>query len=251
MNLKRQKSFFDIYPHEYDLLTDAASRRKNHLIEVQSIINYTNPSSVLDAGCASGLTTALFGELGLQAVGIDRSRGMITQAKENYGQLKNIRFQSSNFEKLPQNLYNKFDLIVCLANSISGVGSLNNLYKSLSNFYKVLKDEGVLVLQLLNYISIVDGEFLPIKITRHDNLVYQRFSERRGKLLYIYVNRLDLSSNPPGYEMFRHEFENFTPKEVTDSLKRARFKRIKRFSNLLFDKKFTKSSRDLVVVAHK
>ncbi|KAA3632257.1 MAG: class I SAM-dependent methyltransferase [Calditrichaeota bacterium] len=251
MNLQRQKSFFDIYPHEYDMLTDAASRRKNHKKEIQAIIKLTNPSSVLDAGCATGLTTSLFGEFGLKTVGIDRSRGMISQAKENYGDIEKIRFQSSSFEKLPVNMHNKYDLIVCLANSISGVGSLSNLYRSLNNFNKVLKDDGVLVLQLLNYISIVDGEFLPIKVTRHDNLIYQRFSERRGKLLYIYVNRLDLNSNPPNYEMFRHEFENFTPKEVTDSLKRARFRKIKRFSNLFFDKDFTKSSRDLVVVAHK
>lgn len=128
---------------------------------------------------------------------------------------------------------------------------MNNLIKSLSNFNKVLKPEGTLVIQMLNYISINDGEFLPIKASRNNDIVYQRFSERRGKRLYIYVNRLDLSTNPLKYEMFRHEFENFNPKEIVTALKRAKFSGLKKYSDLYLKKKFRTKSRDLVITAHK
>ena len=247
MSLKKQRSFFDIYAHEYDLMTDAQARVNHHSKEVKALADRFKPEMVLDAGCATGLTTRLFAESGIRTIGIDRSRTMIKTAKQNYGHIPMANFQGSSFEKLPQNFNNKFDLIVCLANSISGVGSLHNLYLSFKNFHKALKPGGTLILQLLNYISIVDGELLPIKATRSGDIYYQRFSERKGKRLYIYVNRLQTDTSPLSSEMFRHEFENFTPVEVVNTLKKAHFKKISRYNDLFLEKPFGKSSRDLVI----
>ncbi len=251
MSLKRQKSFFEIYAHEYDYLTNASERKVSHKKEIDTIINIFKPESVLDAGCATGLTTSLFANAGVVAKGIDKSRPMIKMSKENYGNLENISFQSAIFETLPIAFNSKFDLIVCLANSISGVGSLHNLSRAFKGFYNSLKPGGTLVLQMLNYISIVDGELLPIRATQHENIIYQRFSERKGKRLYIYVNRLDTESDPLHFEMFRHEFENFTPVEVVSTLKKTNFKKIKKYSDLFLEKSFIKTSRDLVITAMK
>lgn len=251
MSTKEQKSFFETYAHEYDYLTDATKRKVSHKKEVDALIEKYNPQSVLDAGCATGLTAMLFAESDIPTKGIDNSRPMIKLAKQNYGDKSNLTFQTASFEKLPKSLHNKFDLIVCLANAISGVGSLHNLSRSLKGFYQSLKPGGILVLQALNYISIVDGELLPIRATQHKNLYYQRFSERKGKSLYVYVNRLDVSTDPLKSEMFRHEFENFTPPELVASLKKTNFKKINKHSDLFLKKKFVKSSRDLVLTAVK
>lgn len=251
MSLKRQKSFFEIYAHEYDFLTNAPQRKVSHKKEIDALIKIFQPKSVLDAGCATGLTSTLFAESGIATKGVDRSRPMIKMAKENYGASENLSFHAASFEKLPKSFYEKFDVVVCLANSISGVGSLHNLSNALKGFYNSLKPGGVLVLQMLNYISIVDGEFLPIRATKNDKIIYQRFSERRGKRLYIYVNRLDTSKDPIQFEMFRHEFENFTPAEVISILKRTQFRKIKKYADLFLSKKFGRLSRDLVLTALK
>lgn len=251
MGKNKERSFFEEYAHEYDLLTNAKQRAKNHAKEVDAIIGKFKPTSVLDAGCATGLTSSLFAYKGIQTVGIDRSRQMIRLAKENYSHYDNLRFQSSSFEKLPKSMYNKFDLIVCLANAISGVETLNNLYKSFMNFNKVLKSGGTLVLQLLNYTSMADGELNPIKATKNGNVIYQRFTERRGKRFYIYVNRLDISIEPPKFEMFRHGFDNFSSREIIDTLKKAHFNNISKSADLRFEKPFGKTSHDLVLTAQK
>lgn len=246
------RSFFEIYANEYDFLTNAVEREKYHSKEIASLIKQFKPEKVLDAGCASGLTSYLFAKEGIQTVGIDRSRPMLKVANDKYYQFSDkLTFKYANFEKIPKQMHGKFDLLVCLANSISGAGSLNNLIKSLKNFNHCLTNDGTLVLQLLNYYSIKDGEFLPIKATRNGNIYYQRFSERRGKRLFIYVNRLDVSKEPLDYEMFRHEFENFDQKEILHALKSAGFNTIKKYADLYLKKPFTASCRDLVIVAKK
>lgn len=246
------RSFFEIYANEYDFLTNAEQREQYHAKEVASLIKQFKPNQVLDAGCASGLTSYLFAKEGIKTVGVDRSRPMLKVANDKYYQYSDLlSFKYGNFEKLPRQMHGKFDLIVCLANSISGAGSMNNLIKSLTNFNQCLSKDGSLVLQLLNYYSIKDGEFLPVKATRNGDIYYQRFSERRGKRLYIYVNRLDVSQEPLKYEMFRHEFENFDVKEILSALKSAGFSSPKKYADLYLEKPFTPSCRDLVIVAKK
>lgn len=249
---KKKKSFFEYYAHEYDILTDAKKREKKHSKEINSIIKTFHPRSVLDAGCATGLSSYLFAKQSIKTVGFDCSRPMLKIARQKYNSLAPLlTFKYGYFEKLPQSMYSKFDLVVCLANSIVGVGAMFHLQEALMKFYHVLKPGGNLIVQMLNYFSIVDEEILPIKATRNKNIIYQRFSERRGKKLYIYVNRIDLDSSPLKYEMFRHEFENFDVTEMVTGLKKAKFSKIQKYSDLFLKKTFTKTAHDLVLTARK
>ena len=252
MSLKNSISFFEKYADEYDLMTNAGKREENHRQEIDHIIERFNPKAVLDAGCATGLTSSLFASRSIKTVGLDRSRSMLKMAGEKYSHLApQLSFKYGNFEKLPQAMHGKFDLIVCLANSISGVGSLYNLYQTLKNFHHCLAPGGNLLIQMLNYFSIKDGEMLPIKATEKNGVIYQRFSERQGKRLFIYVSRADTNISPIKSELFRHEFENFDVKEMVSSLKRAGFKKIKKYGDLFFEKEFTKTARDLIISTQK
>lgn len=244
------QTVFDKYAHEYDWITNAAQREPHHAREVAAIIDRFNPRSVLDAGCATGLTTKLFAEKGVRAVGLDRSKAILKQAKLKYGDRGlPISFRYGMFEKLPKSMSRSCDLVVCLANSISGVGSLANLTKSLRGFREVLKPGGTLVLQMLNYAAVKEGVAMPIKATEHDGVVYARYSIRRGKTLSIHVVRLDLNQKPPLNEPFVHEFENFSPGEMLSVIKTVGLTKPKSYANLLFTERFKKSARDLVITA--
>ena len=60
-------------------------------------------------------------------------------SKSKYFHLSDyLTFKYGNFETLPQKLSGNFDLVVCLANSITGVGSMVNLVKSLKSFCRGL-----------------------------------------------------------------------------------------------------------------
>lgn len=252
MARKKDKSFFEIYAHEYDLLTDAQAREVSHNREVLAMIKKFEPTEVLDAGCASGLTSMLFARHGITTVGLDRSGAMIKVAKENYCALyPRLTFTRASFEKMPARLHDRFDLVACLANSISGAGTMTNLRCALKNFWASLKPGGWLVLQLLNYGAIKEGQLFPIKATEKGGIVYERFSERRGKRIYIYITRLDLKRKPMTVEVFRHEFDNFTVDEILRAAKASGFYSLRKYSDLSFDRRFTRAGRDLVLVCQK
>ncbi len=252
MTREKNRSVFELYAHEYDILTDAGQRVKHHEKEVAAIIERFKPQSVLDAGCGTGLTAMLFAKQGVQAVGLDRSKPMLAEAKKKYADLGlPLEFRYGHFERLPKSLYGRFDLVVCLANSITGVGSRRNLRKALQNFFAALKPRGTLVLQMLNYTSMKEDTLYPIKATEANGIVYERFSERRGKKVALYVTRLDLTQQPPKLEVFRHEFDNFTATEMCDTVKRVGFSNVRKYSDLIFTRRFSKNSRDLVVTAAK
>jgi SAM-dependent methyltransferase len=244
------QTVFDKYAHEYDWITNAAQREPAHAREVEAIIARFGPHTVLDAGCATGLTTKLFAERGVSAVGLDRSKPILKQAKLKFADAGlPLTFRHGLFEKLPKSLHRSFDLVVCLANSISGVGSLANLSKSLRCFRDVLKPGGTLVLQMLNYAAVKEGVAMPIKATENDGIVYARYSIRRGKTLAIHVVRLDLNQSPPANEPFVHEFDNFSPDEMLSVVRTVGLVNSRSYGNLLMTERFRKSARDLVITA--
>lgn len=252
MKLTSDKSVFGKYAHEYDLMTNAAQREKFHSSEVAALIEKFEPESVLDAGCATGLTSMLFAKSGCTTVGLDRSRKMLVEAKKKYGQSAlPLKFRFGQFESLPAVLKNKFDLVVCLANSISGVHTLSGLWKSLRSFNAVLRPGGHLVLQLLNYSAIKEGDLVPIKTTISDGLVYIRFSERHRRRFFVYTVRLDMNKDLSAFEVFRHDFDNFTEKEMFSSLRTAGFVELRKYGDLLLKKRFARTSRDLILTAKK
>ncbi|MEW5795731.1 MAG: methyltransferase domain-containing protein [Candidatus Zixiibacteriota bacterium] len=245
----KSESFFDKYAHEYNILTNAQVREKTHREEVRALVERFHPAAVLDAGCAVGLTSRLFAEQGVSAVGLDRSRRMISEARRAHeGTALPIRFQHGHFEKLPRRFNHRFDLVVCLANSISGVGNLKNLRLSLQGFRRVLRAGGVVVIQALNLAALKDGEIMPVRATQAGALGYLRFARRQGNSHELTVVRLDLSVTPFQFEVFSHKFDSFTPERLESEMKRAGFAQIRRYSDLAMSKPFRQKSRDIVLV---
>ena len=241
---------FDVYAHEYDLLTDAAAREPNHDREIATLVERFTPRSVLDAGCATGLTSMLFARRGIRTVGYDRSRRMVEQARMKFGDAGyQLDFKVGDFERVPKILHGKFEMVACLANSIAGLETRARLQKGLSNFRAALKPGGTLVIQMLNFGAIKEGQLFPIKATINDGIIWERFFERQRASYILYASRLDTNAKPPSFEVFRHKFDNFSRDEVIKALKFSRFKALETYSDLRLTAPFDNKKRDLVIVA--
>lgn len=248
----KSESFFDKYAHEYDWLTNAASRIDSHRREVDVIIERFRPTRVLDAGCATGLTSSLFALRGIETVGLDRSRQMLEIARSKYSSAGlPLSFQSGSFESLPKSLASSFDLVVCLANSIVGVETKTKLAKSMTGFRRVLRPDGHMVLQALNIKALSDGTIMPVKTSQHEGIIYSRFLERVREQSVLYITRTDRYQATPQSELFRHVSKSFTREVLCGEMKRAGFVGLSSFADLKFENRFTNKSRDIVLVARR
>ena len=154
-------------------------------------------------------------------------------------------------KRFPEGLSSQFDLVVCLANSISGVESQAGLRKVLGGFRGTLKPQGSLVLQLLNIGSVKDGSHVIVRTTEHDNIVYLRYLSRRGPKAMLTVIRLDTSTGPASFEPFVHEHEPFDLTMLKSELQKAGFRKISAYSDLTLKSRFKTASRDLVLLAQR
>jgi len=248
----KTESVFEKYAREYDILTNARAREKYHRREVAALMEQFHPKVVLDAGCATGLTSLLFARRGVKAVGLDRSRKMIAEARKKHGRSGlPLKFSYGHFEKLPRSMNGRFDLVVCLANAVAGLSTPANLRRGLAGFRRVLRPGGILVLQALNLASIKEELIFPVRATQQGRIGYLRFARRRGNRQELTVVRLDLSTRPLQFEVFAHETDSFEPRQLEAAMAQAGFSRLKRYGDLMLSGPFRKSSRDIVLVGQR
>ena len=248
----KNRSIFATYPDEYDAMTSAVTREPKHAREVESLIERFHPARVLDAGCATGLTSRLFAERGVEAVGLDRVGEIVEVARRRYENSGlAVSFHQGRFEKLPKSWNAKFDLIVCLANAIVGVENLTGLNKALRGFHRALEPVGSIVIQLRNFKLVKEGELLPVKATVDGQRTYLRMMRRRGTRIELNAIRIDYSQTPPVFDPFSHEFHALTSPELKAALEKAGFRKVKRFGNLLMTEPFRAISKDLVFAARR
>ena len=247
-----QASFFDKYAHEYDQLTGAPARTPHHKEELQSLIEDFRPGKVLDAGCGAGLSSMLLATQKIETVGLDRESALIETARKKYDHLNlPLEFIEGSYEALPKKLIEEFDLVICLANGISGLGSQAVLNQGIKGFFDCLKPGGTLVIQMLNFASLTENQVMPIKVTKCQGIIYTRYARRQGRQYSLHIVRIDNTGKEPTFEAFCHDFNNFTPTELACSVKEAGFTSLKRFADIQRKEKFEKIARDLVLVATK
>src|SRR6185295_17978082 len=112
-------------------------------------INITEDTMLLDAGCGSGLFTALASKAGAQVTGIDAASGLLEIARErNPG----ITFLEEDLEALPF-ADNTFDVVTGF-NSFQYAGNFEN---ALSEARRVLKPGGKLVAVIWDKPEMSDG----------------------------------------------------------------------------------------------
>ena len=104
-----------------------------YLIDIGQIFSLLPPapSRLLDLGCGSGWTTAMFAKAGYDALGIDLAPSAIQLAKETFGQT-GAKFEVHDFETLPFNdIYNIVVIYDCLHHAENELAVLHSVFRAL------------------------------------------------------------------------------------------------------------------------
>lgn len=124
---------------------DIAFPRKKYRKEVNFIDaiikkRKTSGKSILDVACGTGNHARLLVKKGYTVTGIDINRDMLKIARKK---TPKASFKMGNMKTF--NLRKKFDVVACMFTSINYNLTTRDVVKTLKNFKKHLKDDGVII----------------------------------------------------------------------------------------------------------
>jgi len=100
------------------------------------------PNKILDAACGTGRIAVGLSQLGYNVTGVDVSPAMLTQAKANREQA-NVTLPLHQGDLRSLNLYNQFDAVICLCDSLNYITSRHDLVRVLQNIKRHLVRGGL------------------------------------------------------------------------------------------------------------
>tara|TARA_R110001583_G_scaffold14849_3_gene61791 strand:+ start:3002 stop:3727 length:726 start_codon:yes stop_codon:yes gene_type:complete len=131
---------------------------------------------VLDIGCGIGTLSMELTKYYKNVQGIDMDAEMIRVASiKNEDASKSIQFQQISMLELDAFIYkNSVEGIICFGNTLVHLNSLDEIADFLQQSKAVLKSNGKLLLQIVNYDKIIEKNIKQLPIIENDEILFER-----------------------------------------------------------------------------
>lgn len=244
------KDFYEALSVDYDLMTGFHDRFVRERPFFHMIVEKYRIRTALDAGCGTGFHSFLLTQLGVKVTAVDLSPGMISLVRRHARELGlPVRTFTAHFDALPKSLNGSFDAVFSLGNSLAHSASAGELGQSLTSFAKVLRHEGILFLQNLNYDRILNAREKVQSVKEAGTKTFVRYYDYDDK--GVVFNILTIEKTPEGI-LQNHRTVRLLPllrRDLVETLKAAGFVDIRLFGGISMNEYDADSSKDLVVLA--
>jgi glycine/sarcosine N-methyltransferase len=240
-------TFYDELAANYDKMIsfDKAVEKKKKLLK-----NFIKPEMkyAADLGCGSGVDSIALVSLGLKVTAFDPSVEMLAVAKENAEREKaKVMFHNLSIDSISKDFNDQFDLVVSLGNTFANFGK-EQLVKSLQRCKQILKPQGILLIQILNYEKILNDKERIVNITEGVDKYFIRFYDFIGTE-FIFNILIFNKEKPSEHKLISTKLYPHTQDDFITALKRVEFSEVELFSDLeltIFNKEM---SKDLILLA--
>ena len=247
--MKSNNNFYNSASAYNDKMIDFDSALQKRKILLSNFVD-VKIRYVADVGCGTGVDSISLSQLGLNVNSFDPSLEMINAARTN-SEKHNCKIMIYNYaaNNIPKSFYNKFDLVVSLGNTLANI-PFGMIEKSIVKLFRLLKKDGRVLIQILNYEKILKDKERIVNITQKDHDYFLRFYDFGMKELTFNILRFN-SDHTSEKELISTKIFPYTAKELKKIFKEAGFKKIELFGGL--DKKpfDAKTSNVLILFEHK
>ena len=152
-----EPSFVD----KWDELIDWEGRAKGEGDFYPSILREAGCTRLLDAACGTGYHAVQLAKDGFDVLAADGAEEMVSKTAENaklHG-IDDLPCQVADWRSLSEDIDGQYDALLCLGNAFTHLFSAEERQQALTEFHKVVKPGGLVVIDQRNYDSILDEGF--------------------------------------------------------------------------------------------
>jgi glycine/sarcosine N-methyltransferase len=241
--------FYDELAFNYDEMIsfDKAVERKKGLFKNFITAGMTK---VADLGCGSGVDSIALASLGLIVTAFDPSEEMLEVAKENAEREKvRVTFHNNSIDSISEDFDNQFDLVVSLGNTFANI-EREQLLKSLQRTKEILKPQGIILIQILNYEKILSEKQRIVNITKGVDKYFIRFYDFVGDEV-IFNILIFKKEKPSEHKLISTKLFPHTRDDFDAILKKLEFSEVEYFSEFELATFHKEQSKDLIIRAIK
>ena len=142
---------FEYSPELYDLQMNWPQRLSKEKDFFKKIIIERKVKKILEIGGGIGRHAQMFSEMVDNITFMEPSEDMLQYAKSNILKSGNIKVINGGFEDLDSLVFENFDLVTCLGNTLPILESRKNVKMALKQTRKKLSQGGIAIFQFLNF----------------------------------------------------------------------------------------------------
>lgn len=251
-NLKNtiaNKDFFNQLAPEYDQMISFKKSIEN---KRNILAKFINPEMKIaaDLGCGTSVDSIALSSLGLKVVAFDPSSEMIKTAKENaVKEGFKIDYHNYPIDSIPEKFNDRFNFTISLGNTFANI-EREKFQNSIIRCFDILKSNGVLLIQILNYKRVVEAKERIVNITEGNNKYFIRFYDFLNE--EIIFNILTFSKEKPSdNKLISTKLFPYNQLDFKKELENAGFMSIEFFSDFNLSTFNTNGSKDLIIKAVK
>ena len=253
MNSKKCDSncFYDNISGQYDNIFELKEELASAGTFIAKLQKRYKLERALDIGCGTGRFALAMAQKGINSYGFDPSSLMIEKAEENASKLNlKVDFFQGDTNNMVCNLtVLRFDLILCMGNTIAHLLDREDLFSMLIGCKRLLKPGGKLILNLLNYDRILNQKERIVGITRQDDKEFIRFYDFKKSFLKFNLLEINWEDKSPKHQIFSTKLYPYTHSEVLSALAEADFRECKLYDGIELNEFNLEKSSSLLIEA--
>ena len=243
------KVFYDELASDYDNMISFEKAVENKKKLLKNFVT-AEMKSAADIGCGSGVDSIALASLGLKVTAFDPSVEMLKASKANAEKANvEIDFQNCPADNIPGEFDKKFDLVVSLGNTFANI-PVENFVDSLKRCCEILKPNGQLLIQVLNYEKILLEKQRIVNITEAADKYFIRFYDFLNEQILFNILIFN-KANPSESKLISTKIYPYSSVNFKSELKKAGFSSIQFSSDFQLTPFKNDQSKDLVVLAFK